>query len=459
LGITEPHQAWLRAVLAAAEPEDAWGQQVRAARAEKDDATRRAALEKLAASADVAKVPARALTGLAGQLEKVEAHASAAQLLRRTQQQYPAGFWVDTNLGLVLLRVTPPEPDEAVRFLTAAVALRPDSPGAHLNLGAALCDRKHDYDGALASFHQALELDPKFAMAHHNLGNALRGKGQVDAAIASYRTALALDPKFALAHYNLGYALSRKGQVNEALASFRQALELDPNYAEAHCNLGGILRSQGHFAQSLAAFKRGHELGMKRPGWPYPSAEWVRQAENLVAMEPKMLAFLQGEFHPKGTAELLGLAGVCQAKKLHAAGARLYRDAFAADPKLADDMKRGHRYNAACHAALAAAGQGEDAAKLDDAERARLRKQALDWLRADLALRTRQLESGQPADRTASQRALQHWQKDTDLASLRDAAALAKLSADEQQACNQLWTDVAAFVKKAEAPAKKETKP
>jgi len=50
-------------------------------------------------------------------------------------------------------------------------------------------------------------------------------------------------------------------------------------------------------------------------------------------------------------------------------------------------------------AALAAAGQGEDAAKLDDKERTRLRKQALDWLRADLALRRKQ-PPPRPADRS-----------------------------------------------------------
>jgi len=79
-----------------------------------------------------------------------------------------------------------------------------------------------------------------------------------------------------------------------------------------------------------------------------------------------------------------------------------------------------------------------------------LRQQALDWLRADLALRTRQLESGKPADRAAVRQALRHWQKDTDLAGLRDREALAKRSAQEQKASAQLWADVAALRKKAE---------
>jgi tetratricopeptide (TPR) repeat protein len=61
--------------------------------------------------------------------------------------------------------------------------------------------------------------------------------------------------------------------------------------------------------------------------------------------------------------------------------------AFAADPKFAADLKSHNRYNAA------GSGQGLDAAKLDDKEKARLREQALVWLQADLAFRDRHCRS------------------------------------------------------------------
>jgi hypothetical protein len=184
----------------------------------------------------------------------------------------------------------------------------------------------------------------------------------------------------------------------------------------------------------------------------------VLQAERLAALEAKLPAFLEGQFQPGDTAERLGLAAVCRARKLHAAAARLYAAAFAADPGLADDLKGGHRYNAVCSAALVAAGQGEDAARLDDQERAHLRQQALDWLKAELALRTRQLESGQPAAPAEVQRVTKHWQQNRDLAGLRDQDALARLPAEERAACANLWADVATLRKKAEERAKKEAK-
>jgi hypothetical protein len=133
---------------------------------------------------------------------------------------------------------------------------------------------------------------------------------------------------------------------------------------------------------------------------------------------------------------------VLRCKKRYAAAARFYADAFAADPKQADDLQQAYRYNAACFAALAAAGKGEDASQLDDKERARLRSQARDWLRADLAARTTQVNSLFPWVRDDAIKAVRHWREDSDLAGVRDADAIEKLPADERDAWKELWADV-----------------
>ena len=164
---------------------------------------------------------------------------------------------------------------------------------------------------------------------------------------------------------------------------------------------------------------------------------------------------LEGKEKPASARESLNLAELCQRKGMNAAAARFAAAAFTADPRLIDDPGAGHRYRAACYAALAAAGQGEDAATKDK-ERARLRRQALDWLRADLALWAMQLESARATGHAAVQERLKHWQQDSDLAGLRDRAALAKLSAGERAACEKLWADVAALLTKARAPRPRE---
>ena len=69
------------------------------------------------------------------------------------------------------------------------------------------------------------------------LALALSRKGLWDETIASYRQAIELDPKNATAHNNLGVALSRKGQLDEAIACFRKAVELAPKNATVQKNL------------------------------------------------------------------------------------------------------------------------------------------------------------------------------------------------------------------------------
>jgi hypothetical protein len=125
----------------------------------------------------------------------------------------------------------------------------------------------------------------------------------------------------------------------------------------------------------------------------------------------------------------------------------LYADALAADPKLRDDLAAAHRYNAACSAATAGCGLGKDEAALSDAARTKLRSQALDWLKADLALRTHQFESGKPEAIADMSQKLAYWKTDPDLAGVRDPEALKELPGDEQKAWRALWTEVDAMEK------------
>jgi eukaryotic-like serine/threonine-protein kinase len=109
-------------------------------------------------------------------------------------------------------------------------------------------------------------------------------KHDYDGAIAVYRTAIRIQPDDAAAHYNLSNALRDQGKPEEAIAAYRAAIRLQPDLAEAHCNLGHILKQQGKLAEALAELRSGHELGSKRPDWRYPSAQWVRDTAQAVAL-------------------------------------------------------------------------------------------------------------------------------------------------------------------------------
>jgi tetratricopeptide (TPR) repeat protein len=338
----------------------------------------------------------------------------------------------------------------AIRCFRKALDLDPKLAMAHNGLGGILCDWKSDFDGAISHFQGAQALEPTNAMVYFNLGNAWTGKGNPEEATRCYRTAIRLDPKFASAYYGLGISLNAKGDLEGAIRSYRSAIKCDPNHAEAHCNLGRTLRDMGKFADAQLPLKHGHELGSQRNNWRYPSPEWVRECTRFVDLDPRLPAFLKGDLQPSTATERFDLASLCQlpCKRLHAAAARFYAEAFASEPNLAENLQTWHRYNAARTAVLASAGQAADAARLDDQERTRLRKQALDWLRADLTAWTKLADDANEHSRI--RQTLQYWEKDADFASIREPAAVANLPNDEQEACKKLWADVAALLKKVE---------
>ncbi len=163
---------------------------------------------------------------------------------------------------------------------------------------------------------------------------------------------------------------------------------------------------------------------------------------STAALDARLAAVLGGKEAPTDERERTRLARRASEKSLHASSARLFALAFADAPQLADDRLVRHRYDAACAAALAASGRGKDDPPLDDATRAGHRRQALEWLQAEIAAWTRILDSG-PAERKVKiAPTLRQWKVDSDLAGIRDEKELARLTETERAAFRRLWIDV-----------------
>ncbi|HZV04488.1 MAG TPA: tetratricopeptide repeat protein, partial [Gemmataceae bacterium] len=210
-------------------------------------------LRRLASSEEVFQLPASLLSFLGGVLsEDKQARAQAETFLREAQRRYPNDFWVNEDLYWFFAVTQPSQGEDAIRFAAAAVALRPQSPGAHLNLGYALEKSSRRLDEAIAEYHEAIRLNPDFAEAHTNLGHALRHKGRLDEAIAAYHEAIRIKPNLPGAHLGLGNALLGKGRLDDAIAEYRQTILLNPNFAEAHTNLGNALTDKGQPDDAIA---------------------------------------------------------------------------------------------------------------------------------------------------------------------------------------------------------------
>jgi serine/threonine-protein kinase len=386
-----------------------------------------------------------------------------AALVAGARQRRPDDFWLSEDLGLLLLSSQPPRYEEAIRFLTAAVAIRRRSPQARANLGRAL-QGKGLLDEAIAEYREALRLKNHVnGQVRNNLAAALLDKGLLDEAITEYRETIRLDEfknstsmSAIAAHYKLGNILRSNGRLDEAISEYREILRRLPE-PQAHCALGLALVETGQFPEGVKELRRGHELGSRQPDWRYPSAEWLRNAERLKDLESRLPDLLHGKATPADAGEMLALAQFCQLhKNLHyAAAVRWFREAFATQPALVQDLSAGHRYNAACAAALAGCGKGEDAKALGQQERARLRRQALDWLRSDLKAYGQMVEKN--ADKVGPQIAqqMQHWLQDTDFAGVRGSEALGRLPEAERPGWQKLWEEVEALRRRAMEPARR----
>ncbi|MFQ5686345.1 MAG: tetratricopeptide repeat protein, partial [Candidatus Scalindua sp.] len=140
-----------------------------------------------------------------------------------------------------------------------AIMLNPDYADAHNNLGAVLKEQ-HKLDDAIKSFYHSIELNPDYADAHNNLGAVRQEQHKLDEAIVSYRHAISLKPDYAEAHNNLGTALKEQNKPDEAVSSYRHAISLKPDYAEAHYNLGGTFSEQGKLDEAMKCYKQAISL-------------------------------------------------------------------------------------------------------------------------------------------------------------------------------------------------------
>jgi tetratricopeptide (TPR) repeat protein len=438
--------------------------------------------------------PPPVICSRAAALKAAKQWPEAERLLKEALLLHPGDFWLNADLAEGIFLEDPRRLDEAVAYQRAALACQGDNPNVHglARIGAMLSDRGK-FDEAIPYLKRAVEMDPGWATGHKILGITLEKKNRIEEAVHSYQTALdinpalpdvhyrlgiiltrqgkedeavacfervlAVDPTFAVAYVNLGLASQHKRKLDEAITLFKKAIDLDDGLAAAHCFLGQTLEDQGRFAEGLEQLRRGDVLGRQRADWSYPSSDWLREAEQFVALERNLPKFLSGETQPADPAERLVLANMCLHKKLYVAAAGFFATAFDDQPKLLRDLNTQPRYQAACAAALASCGQGKDAGGLADEERARLRQQALDWLRGDLAS-YRWLLDKEP-DKTAFlvRERMQYWQQDMDLAGVRGPEALANLPEAERSAWQELWLGVEGTLTKAREKSAPEKRP
>lgn len=176
-------------------------------------------------------------------------------ILRRAYLRQPNDFWLNYYLARTLETQNPPQLQEALRFHTATLALRPQNPGVLVNLGH-IYDQLNRLAEAETAFRQAVALAPNYAMAHFNLGLIRERHEDYKGAIPHYQRALQIRPGMVRARVCLAQALAQLGRFDDAIASGRQAVELAPQDVIVLNDMSNLLEMAGLSEEALSYLLR-----------------------------------------------------------------------------------------------------------------------------------------------------------------------------------------------------------
>jgi tetratricopeptide (TPR) repeat protein len=127
------------------------------------------------------------------------------------------------------------KPDDAAFQLLQAQKLAPDDPRPLKELGAVFY-KKGLYDKSVQFLTRARGLAPGDARVFYALGLAQEARRDPGAAIASYREAIKLDPKFADAYKTLADVLAAMGEHEQAIAELDALLLIERTNEQAAIN-------------------------------------------------------------------------------------------------------------------------------------------------------------------------------------------------------------------------------
>ena len=147
-----------------------------------------------------------------------------------------------------------------------AVLQDENSAEAHTSLAHVKSTQDWDWLGAEQEFKRAIELDSRYATAHHWYAVAcLAPLGRVGEALNEMTLAQALDPISLIIARDVAVVHYYARDFEAALDQCDHTIELNPHFAPAYWALGLIQEQMADFEESLAAFQRAIQLTPNSP--------------------------------------------------------------------------------------------------------------------------------------------------------------------------------------------------
>ena len=107
-----------------------------------------------------------------------------------------------------------------------------------------------DPRNAVRLYRKGLEINPRNALLHTNMGISLMRLGKLEEASTHLTRAIEEQPDHGAAHCNLGIVLARQNRLQEAMESHREALRIEPGCSASHLHLGTLLLGSGAYDEA-----------------------------------------------------------------------------------------------------------------------------------------------------------------------------------------------------------------
>jgi serine/threonine-protein kinase len=131
---------------------------------------------------------------------------------------------------------------------------------AHASLANIRTHYDWDWPAAEREYRRAIELNPRYAAAHHWYGLHQSVIGRFEEAEGEYRLALEIDPFSLIINTALVSCHYYARQYDRATEQIRKTLDLEPNFGGAHWMLGQIYEALGQFDDAISELTRAKPL-------------------------------------------------------------------------------------------------------------------------------------------------------------------------------------------------------
>lgn len=140
---------------------------------------------------------------------------------------------------------------------------------------------KKNYQGAIESYTQAIELHPQFVEAYGKRAEVRYRLGDDRGVLEDCRLALELDSQYAEAHYYRGRSRYRLGYSQAAIEAYSQALQWEPNYAPAYYYRGIAAHDLGNRPAAIRDLQAAMQLF--REQGDSSGCDWARKTLNQLS--------------------------------------------------------------------------------------------------------------------------------------------------------------------------------